>query len=65
MSLGPKSNKTGWSPRTPPNKDFGAPAAGLNTHSVFEGDVSTTRGDYYFGDNHSFNETLFQRQSIS
>jgi len=33
----------------------------LNTHSVFEGDVSTTRGDYYFGDNHSFNETLFQQ----
>lgn len=62
MSLGPKTNKTGWSPRTPPNHDYGAPAAGLNTHSVFEGDVSTTRGDYYFGDNHSFNETLFQRE---
>ncbi|KAH0833050.1 heme-thiolate peroxidase, partial [Lanmaoa asiatica] len=34
---------------------------GLNIHGNFEGDVSTTRGDYYFGDNYSFNETLFEQ----
>ncbi|KAF8485465.1 hypothetical protein JB92DRAFT_2761236 [Gautieria morchelliformis] len=34
---------------------------GLNYHGTFEGDVSMTRGDAYFGDNHSFNETLFQK----
>jgi len=34
---------------------------GLNIHGNFEGDVSTTRGDFYFGDNYSFNETLFDQ----
>ncbi|KAG8213300.1 heme-thiolate peroxidase [Butyriboletus roseoflavus] len=34
---------------------------GLNIHGNFEGDASTTRGDYYFGDNYSFNETLFDQ----
>jgi hypothetical protein len=28
---------------------------------VIAGDASTTRGDFYFGDNHSFNETLFDQ----
>ncbi|KAF8200337.1 Chloroperoxidase [Pholiota molesta] len=32
---------------------------GLDTHGVFEGDASTTRADAFFGDNHSFNESLF------
>jgi hypothetical protein len=27
---------------------------------ILEGDASTTRGDFYFGDNFSFNDTLFQ-----
>jgi hypothetical protein len=36
----------------------------LNTHSVFEGDSSMTRGDDFFGDNHSFNQTLFDQVSI-
>jgi len=31
----------------------------LDTHAVFEGDASLTRGDFFFGDNHDFNETLF------
>ncbi|KAI9568276.1 heme-thiolate peroxidase [Boletus coccyginus] len=34
---------------------------GLNIHGNFEGDASTTRGDYYFGDNYNFNETLFDQ----
>ncbi|KAG8213291.1 heme-thiolate peroxidase [Butyriboletus roseoflavus] len=34
---------------------------GLNIHGNFEGDASTTRGDYYFGNNYSFNETLFDQ----
>ncbi|KZP15015.1 hypothetical protein FIBSPDRAFT_959156 [Athelia psychrophila] len=33
---------------------------GLNTHGVIEGDASTTHGNFYFVDNVSFNETLFQ-----
>ncbi|KAG9313426.1 heme-thiolate peroxidase [Chiua virens] len=34
---------------------------GLNIHGNFEGDASTTRGDFYFGNNYSFNETLFDQ----
>ncbi|KAH0833038.1 Chloroperoxidase, partial [Lanmaoa asiatica] len=34
---------------------------GINIHGNFEGDASTTRGDYYFGNNYSFNETLFDQ----
>lgn len=29
--------------------------------SAITGDASSTRGDFYFGDNHSFNETLFEQ----
>ncbi|KZP09818.1 hypothetical protein FIBSPDRAFT_963680 [Athelia psychrophila] len=54
MSIGRKTNETGANPAAP------AIVGGLNTHGVFEGDASTTRGDFYFGDNFSFNETLFQ-----
>ncbi|KIJ42630.1 hypothetical protein M422DRAFT_254074 [Sphaerobolus stellatus SS14] len=31
---------------------------GVDTHAVLEGDASLTRGDFFFGDNHSFNQTL-------
>ncbi|KAF8126904.1 heme-thiolate peroxidase [Boletus edulis] len=34
---------------------------GITTHGNFEGDASTTRGDFYFGNNFSFNETLFDQ----
>ncbi|KXN82381.1 Aromatic peroxygenase [Leucoagaricus sp. SymC.cos] len=54
LSIGWKTSKTGTDPPAP------ATAGGLNTHGPFEGDASITRGDAYFGDNHSFNETLFQ-----
>ncbi|KZP12356.1 Cloroperoxidase [Athelia psychrophila] len=54
MSIGQKTNETGTNPAAP------AIVGGLNTHGVFEGDASTTRGDAYFGDNFSFNETLFE-----
>ncbi|EKM76332.1 hypothetical protein AGABI1DRAFT_78772 [Agaricus bisporus var. burnettii JB137-S8] len=55
LSIGQKTAKTGPDPPKP------ATVAGLNTHNVFEGDTSMTRADAYFGgDNHSFNETLFQ-----
>ncbi|KAF7966174.1 hypothetical protein HWV62_39750 [Athelia sp. TMB] len=53
VSIGHKSAETGASPPAP------AIVGGLNTHGVFEGDASTTRGDFFFGDNYSFNETLF------
>ncbi|KAF9480745.1 Cloroperoxidase [Pholiota conissans] len=53
LSIGGKTSATGPDPPAP------ASVAGLNTHAVFEGDASTTRGDAFFGDNHSFNETLF------
>ncbi|KAF5352359.1 hypothetical protein D9756_005988 [Leucocoprinus leucothites] len=53
LSIGGKSTLTGEDPPAP------ATAGGLNTHGPFEGDASITRGDAYFGDNHSFNETLF------
>lgn len=72
LSIGGKTPKTGPNPPAP------AIVGGLNTHGVFEGDASMTRGmklfffarfnhltslpfvgDAFFGDNHSFNETLF------
>ncbi|KAK0553577.1 hypothetical protein OC844_006271 [Tilletia horrida] len=54
LSIGRKSTATGTDPPAP------ATVGGLNTHGLFEGDASTTRGDAYFGDNFNFNETLFQ-----
>jgi len=53
MSIGGKSPLTGPDPPKP------AIVGGLNTHAVFEGDASLTRQDFFFGDNHSFNSTLF------
>lgn len=53
MSIGGKTIFTGIDPPKP------AIVGGLNTHAVFEGDASMTRGDAFFGDNHSFNETQF------
>ncbi|KAF8901376.1 heme-thiolate peroxidase [Gymnopilus junonius] len=53
LSIGGKTSLTGPDPPGP------ATVGGLNTHDVFEGDTSMTRGDAFFGNNHSFNETLF------
>ncbi|KAF9453302.1 Cloroperoxidase [Macrolepiota fuliginosa MF-IS2] len=53
LSIGSKTSKTGPNPPAP------AIVGGLDTHSVLEGDASLTRADFFFGDNHSFNETLF------
>ncbi|KAF5327639.1 hypothetical protein D9619_004137 [Psilocybe cf. subviscida] len=58
LSIGGKAEATGPNPPAP------AIVGGLNTHAVFEGDASITRGDAFFGDNHSFNETLFQELVI-
>ncbi|KAF8503098.1 Chloroperoxidase [Gautieria morchelliformis] len=57
MSIGGKSPLTGPDPPSP------AIVGGLDTHAVFEGDASMTRGDAFFGDNHSFNETQFEEFS--
>ncbi|KAK0533981.1 hypothetical protein OC834_002037 [Tilletia horrida] len=54
LSIGKKTSLTGYKAPGP------AIVGGLNQHGLFEGDASTTRGDAYFGDNFSFNETLFQ-----
>jgi len=76
VSIGAKSPLTGPDPPPP------ATVAGFNTHNVFEGDTSLTRGEFclqisfmilmlysqadaFFGDNHSFNETLFDQVSFS
>ncbi|KAF9443217.1 aromatic peroxygenase precursor [Macrolepiota fuliginosa MF-IS2] len=53
ISLGHATPETGPAPPAP------ALAGGLNTHLVFEGDSSITRADAYWGDNYSFNQTLF------
>ncbi|KAF9443871.1 Cloroperoxidase [Macrolepiota fuliginosa MF-IS2] len=53
LSIGQATNETGPAPPAP------ALAAGLDTHALFEGDASMTRADAYWGDNHSFNQTLF------
>ncbi|KAJ2921633.1 heme-thiolate peroxidase, partial [Candolleomyces eurysporus] len=53
LSIGDKTSKTGPDPPAP------AHAGGLNVHRTFEGDAGMTRADTFFGDNHSFNQTLF------
>ncbi|KIJ31946.1 hypothetical protein M422DRAFT_185215, partial [Sphaerobolus stellatus SS14] len=53
MSIGGKSSLTGPDPPKP------AIVGGVDTHAVLEGDASMTRGDFFLGDNHSFNQTLF------
>lgn len=55
ISIGGKTRRTGPDPQHP------ALVGGLNTHAVFEGDASMTRADDFFGDNHSFNQTLFDQ----
>lgn len=57
LSIGGKTSETGPNPPAP------AIVGGLDTHAVFEGDASMTRGDAFFGDNHSFNETQFDEFS--
>ncbi|KAJ2914351.1 heme-thiolate peroxidase, partial [Candolleomyces efflorescens] len=55
LSIGGLTPKTGPPPAPP------AHAGGLNVHGTFEGDAGLTRGDAFFGDNHSFNQTLFDK----
>ncbi|KAH9474945.1 Aromatic peroxygenase [Psilocybe cubensis] len=55
LSIGGKSKLTGPAPPPP------AIVGGLNTHAVFEGDASNTRSDAFLGNNHEFNETLFDQ----
>ncbi|KAJ2921464.1 heme-thiolate peroxidase, partial [Candolleomyces eurysporus] len=55
LSIGGKTIKTGPDPPLP------AHAGGFNVHGTFEGDAGMTRADAFFGDNHSFNETLFDK----
>ncbi|KAH6905565.1 hypothetical protein BKA70DRAFT_1225292 [Coprinopsis sp. MPI-PUGE-AT-0042] len=38
-----------------------AHAGGNNIHNTIEGDVSLSRADAYFGDGHSFNQTIFDQ----
>ncbi|PPQ67339.1 hypothetical protein CVT26_007260 [Gymnopilus dilepis] len=57
LSIGGKTKLTGPDPPAP------AIVGGLNTHAVFEGDTSMTRADFFFGDNHDFNETLFDEMT--
>ncbi|PPQ78776.1 hypothetical protein CVT25_010649 [Psilocybe cyanescens] len=55
LSIGGATKLTGLAPAPP------AIAGGLNTHAVFEGDASSTRSDAFLGNNHDFNETLFDQ----
>ncbi|KAG2003733.1 Aromatic peroxygenase [Coprinopsis cinerea AmutBmut pab1-1] len=55
LSIGEKTRKTGPDPPPP------AIVGGLNNHGTFEGDASLTRGDAVFGDNHNFNQELFDQ----
>ncbi|KAJ2914363.1 heme-thiolate peroxidase, partial [Candolleomyces efflorescens] len=55
LSIGGATPKTGPPPPPP------AHAGGLNVHGMLEGDAGLTRGDAFFGDNHSFNQTLFDK----
>lgn len=72
MSIGRKSTATGVDPPAPAivsGLNTHGIFEGLNqatfvdlyTYILSKGDASTTRGDFYFGDNFSFNETLFDQ----
>ncbi|TQN70333.1 putative sterigmatocystin biosynthesis peroxidase stcC, partial [Colletotrichum shisoi] len=59
----------GYLPRTGLNKALLTSTTGnnatfnlddLNTHGVIEHDGSLSRNDIYFGDNHSFNQTIWE-----
>ncbi|KDR67092.1 hypothetical protein GALMADRAFT_80170 [Galerina marginata CBS 339.88] len=54
MSIGGQTSGTGTNPPAP------ATVGGLNSHNNCEGDTSMTRADFFFGNNHNFNETRFQ-----
>ncbi|KAH6897743.1 Chloroperoxidase [Coprinopsis sp. MPI-PUGE-AT-0042] len=55
LSIGGKTPLTGPPPPPP------AHAGGNNIHNTIEGDVSLSRADAYFGDGHSFNQTIFDQ----
>ncbi|KAJ3510931.1 heme-thiolate peroxidase [Agrocybe chaxingu] len=55
ISIGRKTWLTGPDPPPPAN------VGGLNAHGLFEGDASLTRGDAFFGNNHDFDEALFDQ----
>ncbi|TFK24483.1 Cloroperoxidase [Coprinopsis marcescibilis] len=55
ISIGGKTPLTGVDPPLP------AIVGGMTNHGTFEGDASVTRADSFFGDNHSFNQTLFDQ----
>ncbi|TFK24484.1 Cloroperoxidase [Coprinopsis marcescibilis] len=55
VSIGAKTPLTGMDPPPP------AIVGGMHNHGTFEGDASLIRGDAFFGDNHSFNQTLFDQ----
>ena len=77
MRIGEKSATTGTDPPAPAivcGLNTHAMLEGENlfvgmtiencVHLSNTGDASTTRGDFYFGDNFSFNETLFDQVSL-
>ncbi|KAH6906949.1 Chloroperoxidase [Coprinopsis sp. MPI-PUGE-AT-0042] len=53
ISIGHKTPKTGPDPPAP------AIVGGLSNHGTFEGDASLTRADTFWGEDHAFNQTLF------
>ena len=60
LSIGGKTNKTGTNyPGAPPALGLSKPGMGV------EGDASLIRGDAFYGDNHSFNETLWDEVCVS
>lgn len=59
LSIGGKTPLTGPPPPLP------AHAGGNNVHQTAEGDASLSRADAYFGDGHSFNQTVFEGVRVS
>ncbi|TFK19115.1 Cloroperoxidase [Coprinopsis marcescibilis] len=55
LSIGAKTRRTGPDPPPP------AIVGGMNNHGTFEGDASLSRGDAFDGDNHNFNQTLWDQ----
>jgi hypothetical protein len=53
ISIGGSTPLTGQNPPPP------AIVGGLDTHNTFEGDISLTRLDEFLGNNHAFNQGLF------
>ncbi|PYH94343.1 Cloroperoxidase [Aspergillus ellipticus CBS 707.79] len=57
--VNPQSNATWFT--LDPNPNSASPSDQLNQHNILEHDASLSRSDFFFGNNHVFNQTIFNQ----